>query len=174
DEDNAQWLDAAVKSRAFWKTAVQPETGLFPDYAEFDGTPTDYGSSDYHKDFRFDAWRTGMNIAMDYIWFGKDEWAVEQSNRWLDFFVDQGLDSYVNQYTLDGEPLSNDCSPGLVAMNAVTALAANHPRRAEFVQALWDLQVPSGRWRYYDGMLVMLALLQVSGNFQVYGPDPNS
>lgn len=174
DEDNAQWLDAAVKSRAFWKTAVQPETGLFPDYAEFDGTPTDYGSSDYHKDFRFDAWRTGMNIAMDYIWFGKDEWAVEQSNRWLDFFVDQGLDSYVNQYTLDGEPLSNDRSPGLVAMNAVTALAANHPRRAEFVQALWDLQVPSGRWRYYDGMLVMLALLQVSGNFQVYGPDPNS
>ncbi len=174
DEDNAQWLDAAVKSRAFWKTAVQPETGLFPDYAEFDGTPTDNGSSDYHKDFRFDAWRTGMNIAMDYIWFAKDEWAVEQSNRWLDFFVDQGLDSYVNQYTLDGEPLSNDRSPGLVAMNAVTALAANHPRRTEFVQALWDLQVPSGRWRYYDGMLVMLALLQVSGNFEVYGPDPNS
>lgn len=115
-----------------------------------------------------------MNIAMDYIWFGKDEWAVKQSDRWLGFFADQGLDSYVNQYTLDGEPLSNDRSPGLVAMNAVTALAANHPQRAEFAQALWDLQVPSGRWRYYDGMLVMLALLQVSGNFQVYGPGPNS
>jgi len=35
-----------------------------------------------------------------------------------------GIDKYVNQYTLDGKPLSSDRSTGLIAMNAVAALAA--------------------------------------------------
>ena len=34
-----------------------------------------------------------------------------------------------------------------------------------FVQALWDATIPSGTWRYYDGMLYMLGLLHVSGKF---------
>ena len=37
-----------------------------------------------------------------------------------------------------------------------------------FVQRLWEAPVPSGRWRYYDGLLYQLALLQVSGRFRVY------
>lgn len=166
--------EATVKSRAFWKTAVHPESGLLPDYAEFDGTPTDIDPSGFHEDFRFDAWRNGMNIAVDYSWFGEDAWAVEQSNRWLDFFANQGLTSYVNQYTLDGKPLSRSRSSGLIAMNGAAALAGDHPQRADFVQALWDLETPSGTWRYYDGLLYMMALLQASGNFQIVGPDMNS
>jgi oligosaccharide reducing-end xylanase len=27
-----------------------------------------------------------------------------------------------------------------------------------------------GKWRYYDGMLYLLGMLQVSGNFRVYHP----
>jgi oligosaccharide reducing-end xylanase len=30
--------------------------------------------------------------------------------------------------------------------------------------------MPTGRSRYYDGLLTMLALLEVSGNFRIYGP----
>jgi oligosaccharide reducing-end xylanase len=111
-----------------------------------------------------------MNVAVDYAWFGQDPWQVEQSNRVLNFFEQQGLDSYVNQYTLDGEPLSIDRSPGLMAMNATAALAADTDHRAQFVEALWNLDPPSGKWRYYDGMLYTMALLHLSGNFQIYGP----
>ena len=50
--DNEFWADAAKASRAFWKTAAHPETGLMPDYADFDGAPH---GSDGHQDFRFDA-----------------------------------------------------------------------------------------------------------------------
>ena len=39
DKDNDFWQEAAQVSRAFWKTTAHPETGLMPDYAEFDGTP---------------------------------------------------------------------------------------------------------------------------------------
>jgi oligosaccharide reducing-end xylanase len=172
-EDNDDWREAARVSREFLKTTVHPETGLMPDYANFDGSPKSFGGGPDHADFRFDAWRTIMNIAVDYAWFRTDEWQVEQSNRVLNFFEAQSLDSYVNQYTLDGEPLSSDRSPGLIAMNAVAALAANTDNRTEFVSELWGLSPPSGKWRYYDGMLYLLALLHVSGNFQIYGPAPN-
>jgi oligosaccharide reducing-end xylanase len=169
DEDNEFWAEVAIASREFFKKAAHPETGLMPDYAEFDGTPADpWGGG--HDAFRFDAWRNGMNVAVDYAWFTADEWAVEQSNRLLDFFHSQGIGSYANQFTLDGEPLSSDHSLGLVAMNAVAGLAATTDRTPEFVKELWDASPPTGRWRYYDGMLYMLALLHVSGNFRIYSP----
>jgi oligosaccharide reducing-end xylanase len=93
---------------------------------------------------------------------------VEQSNRVLDFLASQGIDSYSNQYTLNGAPLSSDHSTGLVAMAAVAALASDPEKGKPFVQALWDTSIPEGRWRYYDGMLYMLGLLHVSGNFRIY------
>jgi oligosaccharide reducing-end xylanase len=169
DEDNEFWAKAAAASREFLKEAAHPETGLMPDYAEFDGSPVDPWDGG-HDAFRFDAWRNGMNVAADYAWFAADEWAVEQSNRLLSFFYDQGLNSYANQFTLDGEPLSGDHSLGLVAMNAVAGLAATTDKAPDFVQELWDAAPPAGRWRYYDGMLYMLALLQTSGNFRIYPP----
>ncbi len=138
-----------------------------PDYANFDGTPYDNGD---HKDFRFDAWRVASNVAVDYAWHAADPWEVEESNRLLDFFYGQGIDKYANQFTRDGKPLSNDHSTGLVAMNAVAALAATNNKAPQFVQALWDAPIPSGQYRYYDGMLYMLALLHTSGNFRIYAP----
>jgi oligosaccharide reducing-end xylanase len=167
NQDNDFWREAATSSRAFLKTAAHPQTGLVPDYANFDGTPVTDAD---HSDFRFDAWRTASNISVDYAWFAADPWQVEQSNRWLDFFYAQGIDSYANQYTLDGQPLSSDHSTGLVAMNAVAALSATVEKRSEFAGALWDTPTPSGKWRYYDGMLYLLALLHLSGNFRIYAP----
>jgi oligosaccharide reducing-end xylanase len=169
DENADFWKEAASVSRMFLKKAAHPETGLTPDYANFDGTPTDFFNGG-HDDFRFDAFRTAMNIAVDYIWFGRDEWAVEQNNRMLNFFTSEGLDEYVNQYTLDGKRLSSDRSSGLIAMNAAACLAATVENRKDFVQALWNIPVPTGRYRYYDGLLGMLAMLQLSGNFQIYEP----
>ncbi len=165
--DNAFWAEAAQASREFWKKAAHPQTGLMPDYAEFSGAPH---GTDEHQDFRFDAFRTASNIAIDYAWFAADSWAIEQSNRLLEFFYGQGIDDYVNQYSLDGQPLSNDRSSGLVAMNAVAALAATTDKAPKFVDALWNTRIPTGRWRYYDGLLYMLALLQTSGNFRIYTP----
>jgi oligosaccharide reducing-end xylanase len=168
ERDNEFWAEAAQVSREFFKKAAHPQTGLMPDYANFDGTP--YGTDD-HKDFRFDAWRTLSNVAVDYAWFAADPWQVEQSNRVLDFLASQGINSYPNQFTLDGTPLSRDHSPGLVSMAAVAALAADPEKGKPFVQALWDAQIPSGKWRYYDGMLYMFGMLHVSGNFKIYTPQ---
>jgi len=166
-QDNSFWVEAVQASRAFFKKAANPQTGLMPDYSKFDGTP--YGTGD-HEDFRFDAWRTLSNVAVDYAWFGGDPWEAEQSNRVLSFLASQDLTSYPNQYALDGKPLSSDHSTGLTAMAAVAALAADPELGKPFVQVLWDTSIPSGKWRYYDGLLYTLALLHVSGNFRIYVP----
>lgn len=168
ERDNDFWTEAAQVSRQFFRKTAHPQTGLMPDYADFDGTP--YGTDD-HKDFRFDAWRTLSNVAVDYAWFAADPWQVEQSDRILDFLASQGIDSYANQFTLDGTPLSGDHSTGLVSMAAVAALAADPEIGKPFVQELWDAQIPSGKWRYYDGMLYMLGLLHASGHFRMYSPQ---
>ncbi|MFT3894390.1 MAG: glycosyl hydrolase family 8 [Anaerolineales bacterium] len=167
DKDNQFWADATKISRDYLKTAVNQQTGLAPNYSEFDGKPVD---DDYNGAFRYDSFRVGANVGVDYAWFRPDEWHVEQSNRLLKFFASQGMDSYPNQYKIDGTSLTSDRSSGLIATNAVAALAADRSVGEPFVEALWNMDVPTGTYRYYDGMLTMLALLQVSGNFRIYEP----
>ena len=125
DKDNEFWTQAAQASREFCKKSAHPQTGLMPDYAEFDGGPT--AARTQRLSLR--RFQDGSNVAVDYAWFAADPWQVEQSNRMLEFFYAQGINSYVNQYSLDGKPLSSDRSPGLIAMNAVAALAATTDTR---------------------------------------------
>jgi oligosaccharide reducing-end xylanase len=76
----------------------------------------------------------------------------------------------VDKYTIDGEGLTPWHSEGLVAMNATAALAATDPIGWEFVEAFWNTRLPTGQWRYYSGLLSMMALLHLSGNFRIYEP----
>jgi len=167
DKENKFWEDVADTSRAFLKRAVHPLTGLAPDYSDFDGTPFRFGNGTQHN-FQYDAWRVAMNVAIDYIWFAKDEWAVMQSNRLLNFFYSVGVKKFGQVYTLDGKQLVNDHSAGIISMNAVAALASTNSNRKEFVQEIWNVELPTGKYRYYDGILYMMAMLQLSGNFRVW------
>ncbi len=168
DQDNDFWADAAQTSREFFKKAANPQTGLMADYALFDGTPRE---GNEHVDFRYDAWRTLANVALDYSWFGADPWEVERSNRVLTFLSSQGIDSYPSLYTVTGESLGGGHSTGLVAMAGTAALAADREIGEPFVQALWDTQIPQGQWRYYDGLLYFLGMLYTSGQFRIYTPE---
>ena len=168
EKDNTFWREATEAGRSYFKKAEHPETGLMPDYAEFDGTPVRNAGSD-HEYFAYDAWRTTMNIAVDYAWNKADPWQVEHINRVLDFFYSKGIDDYKAVYTLDGEPLVEHRSMGLIAVNGVgAALASTFEHRTEFVQALWNLEPPAGQYRYYDGLLYMMSLLMAGGKFQAY------
>jgi len=165
-EDRAFLAQLPAASRDLFRRAAHPRTGLMSDYAEFDGRPH---RARGHEDFRFDAYRTLANVGLDYAWFAQDPWQVEQSNRVLAFLASQGP-ACPNQFTLDGKPLSQVFSPGLPAMAAVGALAANPADGHLFVQRLWDMEIPAGPERYYDGLLYFLALLEVSGRFQIHAP----
>lgn len=174
NKDNDFWREAAEASREHFKKATNASTGLGPDYSEYSGAAKNEGD---HKDFRFDAWRIAANIACDYAWWAKDDWAVTHANTLQSFFYDQGVESYGNQWTLDGsKEYSSDHSPGLVAMNATAGLAASTQKAWAFVEDFWNISPTTGKYRYYDGCLYMMGLLHCSGNFRVYlssdAPEP--
>jgi oligosaccharide reducing-end xylanase len=170
--ESAFWRDAAKASRDFLARVAHPSTALVPDYAEFDGRPKPRKNDPGGGDFRYDAWRAAMNWSVDYAWWAADPRACERSDHLQAFFERQGLWTYVNRYHLDGRPIERERSLGLAAMNAVASLAATHARSWRFVDELWSARPPHGTWRYYDGMLYLLGLLHVSGQFRAYLAPP--
>src|ERR1039458_4326339 len=132
--------------------------------ANFDGSAMQ-GPFARRAIFGYDSWRTASNWSVDWSWWRKTPQEQALSDRIQGLFWTQGLDKYVDQYSLDGKPLSTRHSTGLVATNAVASLAAVNPRRIEFVDALWNTPVPSGEQRYYDGMLYMMSMMHIGGAY---------
>jgi oligosaccharide reducing-end xylanase len=165
--DRDFWSQAATASREFFVKTADPNTGLAPSYANFDGTPR-VAKSPQSSIFGYDSWRTASNWSMDWSWWHKATTEQQLSDRIQAFFFSQGLSNYGDQYTLGGKQLEAIHAPGLVAANAVASLAATNPHSKDFVQALWDTPVPSGQLRYYDGMLYLLSLLHCSGQFKIW------
>jgi oligosaccharide reducing-end xylanase len=168
-EDRIFWAEAATASRTFLVKTTNPQTGLAPAYANFDGTPhgNEFSQSGI---FGYDSWRTASNWSVDWSWWRKAPQEQQLSDRIQAFFRAQGLGTYSDLYTLAGKSLLAHHSPGLVATNAVASLAATDPKSKEFVQALWETPIPSGQLRYYDGMLYLLSFLHCSGEFRIWKP----
>lgn len=169
ERDKPFWKEAADASRAYLQTACHPETGLSPEYANYDGTPA---VPQPHGDFRHffsDAYRVAANIGLDYEWFRKDPWQVEQSNRIQAFF--RGIDvADYRRYTIDGKPFEEPALHpiGLLATNAMASLAAEGPNAAYFVHLFWNTPLRTGVRRYYDNCLYFFTLLALSGNYRIY------
>lgn len=166
--DNEYWQEVTNISRNYFKKACHPITGLATEYQAFDGTPQITSFNANSATFNGDSWRVAMNIAMDYSWFKADEWQVDVSEKMLTFFNDQG--DYKSGYEQDGSKATVTYqSEGHVAMNAVAALASNDPIAWRFVNDLWNKPIATGTYRYYNGLLQMLAWLNCSGNYKIWG-----
>ncbi len=170
-EDRDFWARAADASREFFVKTAHPKTGLVSNLEQFDGTPLGYRGPGSAA-FREDAWRVASNWSVDWSWWAKDPRERELSDRLQVFFESQGLDTYGDNWNLDGTVIRDRHSPGLVSTNGVASLAAtNQVRARKFVDELWKLDVPSSRvFRYYDGLLYMMSLLHASGRFRVIMP----
>ncbi|MGC3957760.1 MAG: glycosyl hydrolase family 8 [Verrucomicrobiota bacterium] len=171
ERDRPFWKTAAFVSRDYLYRTAHPATGLTPEYANFNGTPWVAPWNRRSGDFVADAWRTAMNWSMDWAWWKTDARQPQLGDRLQLFFEAQGITNYPSQFSLEGKALNHDHSVGLVAMNATASLAAMHPRAQQFVTEFWNAPIPSGRYRYYDGMLYLLALLHCSGEFRIWPPN---
>lgn len=173
------WCKAYAASLEFLKRAAHPQTGLFPDYANFDGTPkyTDFFPTS--ECFSGDAWRVALNLAVDFctdipgICLGVRPAAKtferETLRKWLRFFRSQN--PMLADYQIDGSKFPKpprEITPGLIAMNAAATAALDFSLPEDialakpFLEAFWNTEIPTGTWRYYDGMLYLLGLLSLS------------
>ena len=174
DANNDFWREAADKARWLLNASQDSVTGLFPDYCLFDGNPYRRPQFAYNTDrYQYDAIRCAMNVGMDYYLTGKakDNQRV-MMRRLLQFFKNDGFQH--GQFNLDGSEPTDGYTEGMAGANAVGAFALADSENAEdltlareYVQRLWDVQPPTGKWRYYVGMVYFLSILHVSGHFSM-------
>jgi oligosaccharide reducing-end xylanase len=152
------WRRAAASARVLLAEAAHPDTGLLPEVVTHTGDPVSGRDA-----YRATTARALLNMALDHLWFGPRGWVVAQNERRLDFFLAQGIDAYVSEYTTAGEPLVDFNTAAHRSLVAVAAGTAPDPRYDAFLQRLVEEPIPTGVYRYYDGMLYILSLLVLSG-----------
>ncbi|WP_240928424.1 glycosyl hydrolase family 8 [Maribellus sediminis] len=170
-------------ARAFLHRACHPVTGLNTDYANFDGTP--HSTRWMPAAFRYDSWRVPMNIAMDYVWFGKDKnWQEDYAGRFQGFLRSQGMNDFADQYNPDGtkpewilqaggfRKLRH--SLGLISTSATLSLVNDVDPELDFVHKIWNAKLEpyeDGYFDpYYDGLMYLFSLMHLSGNYQAILP----
>jgi oligosaccharide reducing-end xylanase len=177
------YKECAEVSRNFLHKATHPVTGLNSDYTEFTGEP--HPTPWMPGGFRYDSWRVPMNIAMDYTWYGKDKkWQEEYAAKFQNFLRSKGLDTFDDQFNLDGSkpefilqagPVKKlRHSIGLVATSATASLVNPDKKSMDFVHALWKAKLEpyeDGYFDpYYDGLMYLFSLMHLSGNYQIINP----
>lgn len=166
-EDADFWREAAKASRDYLPKACHPETGLSPEYANFDGSPRE--DIEAHRDFYSDSYRVAANIGLDCEWFGRDERLVKIANNIQAFF--SGVDpADYRKYKIDGTPFDEPAlhPVGLLATNAMASLAADGEHVKEFIDRFWNTPLRTGVRRYYDNCLYMFSMLALSGNYRIW------
>jgi oligosaccharide reducing-end xylanase len=162
DATNAQfWRDCYTAGRQFFPKACDMTTMLAPNQSNWDGSPYSGGPN-----FQSDAWRVVGNIMMDWNLFKADPWQANTfAPRYTAFFKAHTTGS---EFSLSGSVLNSGTARGLQAQNALVAFAVPAADGRPFVQTLWDMPIPNGQYRYYDGLLYLLAFLHASGNFHLW------
>ena len=166
------WKEAATAARKHLIDSADPITGLYPDYSRYDGTAYRWPHAGYDTSiYMFDAIRCPMNAGMDYYLCGDDRAnQTEVMRRLLNFFKTDGFRH--GHFTLDGKSAFGDYSRGMAGANAVGAICllqsddpADSELAREYLQRLWDTEPPTGKFRYYEGLVYFLSMLHLSGNF---------
>lgn len=180
------YKECADVSRDFLHKACHPVTALNADYTEFNGQP--HSTRWMPAAFRYDSWRVPMNIAMDYTWYGKDKkWQEDYAKRFQNFLRSKGLETYEDQFNLDGSvpdfilqagPVKKlRHSIGLVSTAATASLVNKDKGSVDFVHAIWNAKLEpyeDGYFDpYYDGLMYLFSLMHLSGKYQIIEPEIN-
>lgn len=172
EEDKQFWLDAAQASRDYLHLACHKDTGLSAEYADYDGTPHKgheeiFGRHDWYYS---DAYRTIANIALDWSWFGKDSWQIENANKLQRFYCEDQKDNWDGVFLIDGTVLEEKAlhPVAIIAVNAQASLAGNTEYAKECVKKFWETPLRTGERRYYDNFLYLFAVLALSGKYRIW------
>jgi oligosaccharide reducing-end xylanase len=180
EEDKEFWETAAKESRKYLVKACHPETGLNPEYGNFDGSPVNDPmpwDGSIHGRFFSDAYRTAANIGLDAEWFGTDEGQICVPLKMMKFFGTD-IEAMRCVYEVDGTSLEIPVlhPVGLLATMAQSALSVPYSEdtgsdfeiASKWVEWFWNQPLRQGKRRYYDNCLYMFALLALSGNYRIW------
>lgn len=146
---------------------ADPITGLVPDWCLPDGSPMPPCPPPYSCGFtyRYEATRTPMRIAMDYIWNG-EPLAYAYCKRISMFAKSQGAPNITNDYNINGTPMGDLHENSFIGSFAAGTLATDITLQ-NFADSIYteNVSVFSSHWNYYNSSLKVLTLLMTTGNF---------
>ena len=167
EADRPFWKRAAEQSRKYIALSADPETGLSPEYADYDGKTVLL----FRKPWVYysDAYRVAENIALDRLWFGSDPALDAVATRIQDFFAKQDMDD-LRAYELDGTPQSEPAMhpTAIRAVLGAASIASSSANRLRFLKAFAQMEPRKGVRRYYDNCLYFFCLLMLTGHYQIY------
>lgn len=187
EEDRAFFKEAAACSREYLQIACHKETGLNPEYSLYDGTPFTPGyaqGENRHDLFFSDAYRTAMNLGLDYSWFEDGEWECEITGNVQKFLMDNTDMETFGKYYIDGTletkgPIMHPVA--LLVTTAAGSLACGHFLKnesdeqpeygkyaKEYIKRFYELPLRTGERRYYDNCLYLFAFMALSGNYRIW------
>ena len=168
EEDRAFWARAAACSRRYIALSAHPETGLSPEYAEFDGTPRHMFKKE--MDYYSDAYRVVMNIALDHLWNGETPALKTVAENLQKFLYEQTEFCVYGSYMLDGTPFPEPAMHpvAITATAAAGSIPSDGPYKKEWLQRLWDTPLRQGPRRYYDNCLYFFCFLMLAGEYRIY------
>lgn len=151
------WHRAAVASRTVLQSVVHPNTGLSPARVDSAGVATQD-----MPEFREGSYGVGFHMALDQTWIAPQVGYTTSVDLLVDFFRAKGP-GYSSLWTIDGEALNDIGSGALIALNGAAASISTLDAREAMMRAVWEMNVPTGLFRYYDGMSQLLSLMFLGG-----------
>lgn len=181
------YRELAANAREYLHKCCDEKTGINADMTDFDGkamgAPSRNGRPGFRSEFHFDSWRVPMNIAMDFVWYGKDRaWQKAYADKFQRTMGSKGIDKFPDQFALDGGEPSSIMpaggykvlrhSIGLVATTAAASLMTDNEYSKDLVRHLWNMKLEpykDGYYDvYYDGLLYIFSLLHLSGQYKCW------
>ena len=174
EEDREFFKKAAKVSREFLVKACHEKTGFSAEYSEFDGSPMSKPlpwTTDRHDWFYSDAYRTAMNISLDYEWFKTDEGQLQMAGKIQKALFDDKQKGTFHTYEIDGT-VADDAvlhPVAILATVATTALVTGiNDMSSQWVKDFFNTPLRKGERRYYDNCLYFFSFLMLSGKYQIF------
>ena len=166
-QDREFWQKAAAASREYLVRSAHPQTGMSPEYAEYDGAPRFLFNKDYG--YYSDAYRVAMNITLDSMWFGTRPGYSAIATHLQNYFHGISETDY-RAYQIDGTPTEEPAMHPVAITAALGAASAisESPWAEEMLRNFWETPPRKGNRRYYDNCLYFFALLMLSGMYRIY------
>lgn len=164
---DSSWLLVADKCYEILGKAMNPSTGLVPDWCMASGsTPaanvtwaTMNGTV-----YSYDACRTPWRIATDYAWY-RDERAKSYCEKISAFVSTQNPTSIVDGYYLNGQRYSNNPSSAFLGPFGCAIIALQRSD-ANLVNSFYTENVNYGTGSYYNSSMRLLTLLFQTSNWE--------
>jgi len=177
--DAAFWMDVYKRGYDILDKAANSTTGLVPDWSTSGGVIPASGAATYDDGgtrFFYDAVRTPVRTALDYLWYGDDAPRAlaftKKINAWLRG-AHPSVTTIGSQYSLSGQKLQDFHNNTFVGAFAVSAMATDDPNTRSYLTSLYndDVTTMPQAGEYFNSSWKTLSLFMLTGNFYLPPPD---